>query len=72
MIALATLVRKGQSQRWPFFMDVPMTRLSKNNAWLPVGIAIGTALGIAMHNLALWLGIGVAIGAAMTIAQRRR
>jgi hypothetical protein len=32
--------------------------------WLPVGIGLGTALGVALDNLGLWLAIGVAIGSA--------
>ncbi len=33
--------------------------------WLAVGIAIGTALGVALDNLGLWLAVGVAVGAAL-------
>jgi len=40
--------------------------------FLPIGIAIGTAVGVATANLALWLSIGVAVGAALTVSARRR
>lgn len=30
--------------------------------WLPVGVGIGSALGIAMGNLAVGVGIGAALG----------
>jgi hypothetical protein len=32
--------------------------------WLPVGIGVGTALGVALDNLGLWLSLGVVIGVA--------
>lgn len=42
-------------------------RSNKNVAFMPigmgVGIALGTAFGVATDNLALGLGVGVALGA---------
>lgn len=38
------------------------------DARFALGIAIGTAIGIATHNVGLWLAIGVAIGAALRAA----
>jgi len=45
---------------------------TKSAAFLPIGIgmgmAIGTALGVALDNLAMGIGLGVAIGAGLGVA----
>jgi F0F1-type ATP synthase membrane subunit c/vacuolar-type H+-ATPase subunit K len=39
---------------------------------LPLGIAIGTGIGVALNNLPVGIGVGVALGFAMGgIIQRR-
>lgn len=42
-----------------------------NPSWLAVGIAIGTALGIALHNLGLWLSLGVVFGVILGASIKR-
>jgi hypothetical protein len=43
----------------------------RNNAekylglWVAVGIGMGTALGVALHNLGVWIGVGAAFGVAI-------
>lgn len=37
---------------------------------LPLWIAAGAAIGIALDNLAVGIGVGVAIGAALTITRQ--
>jgi len=47
---------------------------------LPVGIGLGaalvTALGVAMHNIAIWLPLGIALGCSfgvvLGLARNRR
>lgn len=49
------------------------TRFCRNNryaTWLPLGIAIGTAIGVATDNLAVWVALGAGIGVALGAAQR--
>jgi hypothetical protein len=33
--------------------------------WLPTGVAIGTAIGVATDDLGTWIAVGVALGAAL-------
>ena len=40
--------------------------------WLPVGVAIGCSLGVAMGNLALGVGLGVAVGGLIMLLSRNR
>ena len=44
----------------------------RDTPWLPLGIALGAAVGVASGSLALWIGVGTAVGAALSAAQRRR
>ncbi|MEE6211463.1 hypothetical protein U3A55_15050 [Salarchaeum sp. III] len=37
-----------------------------------VGISLGTAAGILMHNLPMWIAIGVAVGVALGTGLNRR
>lgn len=41
--------------------DKPKAQMSG----LAIGMLFGTAMGVALDNLALWLAIGVAIGAGL-------
>jgi hypothetical protein len=41
-------------------------------AAIAVGVGMGTALGVAMHNLAFGVGIGVALGAGLATISRKR
>ena len=46
--------------------------MDKNTAfWIPIGISIGTAVGVATDNLVLWLPIGVSLGAVMSAMSSR-
>ncbi|WP_431157682.1 hypothetical protein [Winogradskyella poriferorum] len=38
---------------------------SKKESKLPLGIAIGTAVGIATDKIGLWIPMGIAIGVAI-------
>lgn len=42
----------------------------KQTNYIAAGLAIGTAIGIAMDNLGLWISLGTAIGAAMEYARK--
>ena len=42
-----------------------MKNQKKYGAMLGLGVAIGSAIGVATDNLALWLGVGIAIGAGL-------
>ena len=47
-----------------------MTRVKKKpnpSQKLALGIVFGSAIGLAMGNLALGIGVGIAIGAALSI-----
>ena len=35
---------------------------------MSLGLAVGSGLGAATHNLAMWIGIGTAVGAAIGFA----
>ena len=37
----------------------------KHGAYIAIGIALGTAVGVATDNLGAWLAIGIALGVAM-------
>lgn len=43
-------------------------RTNLSGLYLGVGIALGTALGLAFDNLALGIGLGIAIGAGLGFA----
>ncbi len=40
--------------------------------YLAIGIAIGTAIGVANDNLGLWLPIGIAIGAGLAYSRQKK
>lgn len=43
------------------------------NYFLPVGIAVGAGIGVALNNMAVGIGIGVALGFVLSaVAQRNR
>lgn len=44
----------------------------RNIRWLPLGVGIGTAVGVALDDLAVWMAIGVGVGAALDAARARR
>lgn len=37
----------------------------QHGLWIAVGAGVGTAVGVAMDNIALWIAIGVGLGVAM-------
>lgn len=39
----------------------------QNWFWFPIGIAIGTAMGIATDDLGFWLSMGVALGLLLSV-----
>ena len=43
----------------------------KANAWLPVGIGIGAAMGSATGAMGTWLAWGAGIGLVLATARRR-
>lgn len=45
---------------------------SKSGAYMGVGIALGTAIGVATDNMGLWLPMGLVFGASMTAAQAKK
>jgi hypothetical protein len=49
---------------------IPMRR--RPNYFLPVGIAIGAGIGVALNNIAIGMGIGVALGFAMSAVVQNR
>ena len=40
--------------------------------WAALGIGIGAALGVALHNIAVWVGVGAALGVIIGILSSRR
>jgi uncharacterized membrane protein YccC len=44
---------------------------SKKGFWIPIGIAIGTSVGVAIglttDNLGLWLAVGISIGSTFGV-----
>lgn len=44
----------------------------KETNYLAVGIALGTAVGVALKNIGLGLAIGVAIGAGMNYQKTKK
>jgi hypothetical protein len=44
---------------------------SKKGFWIPIGIAVGTSVGVAIglttDNLGLWLSVGISIGSTFGI-----
>ncbi len=47
-------------------------RLRSSAHWLPIGVAIGCGLGVAMGNIALGVAVGVGIGVALVALGRSR
>ena len=45
---------------------------SKSAAFLIIGIGVGTAMSVALHNTAVGLSIGVAVGVAFMTAANKR
>lgn len=41
-----------------------------NGVWLALGVAIGTAVGVAIKNLAIGVGVGAVIGVGLAFALR--
>ena len=39
-----------------------LKRIPIDGKWLAIGIGVGTAIGVATHNLALWISLGVVFG----------
>lgn len=39
--------------------------------WIPIGLAVGVALGIAMDHLAIGIGLGLAAGGLATLLSAR-
>jgi MFS superfamily sulfate permease-like transporter len=52
--------QKKKSKQW---IDAP---------WLALGIGVGTALGVALHNLAVGVGLGTAIGILFSVIRGRK
>ena len=45
----------------------------KNPArWIPIGLAVGVAIGAATKHLALGIGLGLAVGGLITVLEARR
>ena len=46
----------------------------KNNMGtaIAMGVGIGTAMGVALHNIPVWLSIGAALGVSLGLAMKRR
>jgi len=44
---------------------------NKKGFWIPIGIAVGTSMGVAIglttDNLGLWLAVGVGIGSVFGV-----
>lgn len=40
--------------------------------WVPIGVAIGSGIGVAIHNIAAGVGFGIAIGAGIGAMQIRK
>jgi hypothetical protein len=44
----------------------------KTGVWIALGVGIGTAIGVAQHNLPVWLFVGVAAGVIIAVFKGRR
>jgi hypothetical protein len=53
-------------------MEIDVANPKNPVLWLPVGLALGVAVGVAMKNLALGIGLGLAVGGLATLLQARR
>jgi hypothetical protein len=40
--------------------------------WIPIGVAVGAGIGVALHNIPVGVGFGVAIGAVIGATQLLR
>ena len=49
-----------------------MNNLTYNLIGWGSGLAIGTAIGVSLNNIALGIGVGVAIGAGLASTQMRK
>ena len=38
-----------------------------NSVWLALGVGVGTALGVALKNIAIGVGIGAALGVCLAV-----
>ena len=39
--------------------------------WLPIGIALGVAIGISTNQLSLWLSLGIAVGIMLSFVSKK-
>ena len=48
-----------------------MEKDNKQGFWIPIGIGVGSSIGVAIgattDNLGLWLGVGISIGSTFGI-----
>lgn len=49
-----------------------MKTICSNSRWMSLGIAIGTALGVAFDNIGVGVALGLAIGVALDGNRRNR
>ena len=47
-------------------------RTASIGGWLPIGVGVGVALGVALNNLALWIPVGLVLGRAIGSAGSTR
>jgi F0F1-type ATP synthase membrane subunit c/vacuolar-type H+-ATPase subunit K len=43
-----------------------------DGSWLVIGVGLGSAMGVALKNIALGVGIGIAVGALIGAIKKRR
>ncbi|UJF15208.1 hypothetical protein LZ578_09440 [Jeotgalibaca sp. MA1X17-3] len=42
-----------------------------NLHWLPIGIALGSAMGVSTNQLSLWLSLGIILGLLLSFLSRK-
>ncbi len=51
---------------------LPRQKFNGMGFWLPIGVALGAGIGVAMNNLAVGIGAGIAIGVGIGAATEAR
>jgi len=61
-----------EAQTPPQKPRLPRQKFNGIAFWLPVGVALGAGIGVAMNNLAVGIGAGIAIGVGIGAATEAR
>lgn len=53
-------------------VDISYSNGMTHMYWLPIGIALGTAMGVSTNRLSLWLPLGIILGLLFSFTSRKK